>query len=647
MRRPRPSRTEMYHAYFDLERSPFSIAPDPRFLYMSERHREALAHLLWGLKSDGGFVLLTGEVGTGKTTLSRCLLEQIEDDTDLAFIINPKVTANEMLATICDELGIPVPQHEQHSARRLVDRINHRLLAAHAQGRRTVLVIDEAQNLATSVLEQIRLLTNLETSERKLLQVILIGQPELAELLRKPELRQLAQRITARYHLAPLGADELAALVQHRMNVAGARRNPFAPRALRILHRRSGGIPRLANVIADRALLGAFAEGSERVTAAIVNRAAGEVLGETDRGARWLRPMLAGAAVLVVVAALLILVPDRMLSERLPSVADDTAPVPPDSDPATGVSATGVPATGLPATGVPATGMPATGVPATSMSAAEATPAAAAADSGREDTTRSGPDESSGAPPAEATAPIPFGRADTDRSAAPPPGPLDSEAVRRVGALPISDSIDSIASLTAAEARVAAAAAVLGAWRTPVPLTAASDLCAAIGAVGLGCLRWSDDWAGLLRMDRPALLTVSSGRGGQERHVALLGLQPGTATVGLGEQRFELPLDELRDHWLGRATLFWQLPPAYREPTRLGDSSAAVDWLHDRLETLAGRTPRARTTAPFDAALEARVLGFQAREGLNVDGVAGPETWMRINALTDVGVPSLRSGALR
>ena len=294
----------MYHQHFELTRSPFSIAPDPHFLYMSERHREALAHLEWGLWA-GGFVLLTGEVGTGKTTLCRCLLERIPDDTDVAFVINPRVTAAELLTTICEELGDAPPEAEQDSVKKLVDRINGHLIEAHARNKRVVLVIDEAQNLSFDVLEQVRLLTNLETDARKLLQVILLGQPELLEMLEAPELRQLAQRVTARYHLLPLSRDELSALVHHRLVIAGARRNPFTPDALAVLHRRAAGIPRVANVIADRALLGAYAGNSLEVTAPIVARAASEVLGAQSVVRRMdTRTLLKSAALVALIAAL-------------------------------------------------------------------------------------------------------------------------------------------------------------------------------------------------------------------------------------------------------------------------------------------------------------------------------------------------------
>jgi general secretion pathway protein A len=266
----------MYLSYFGLTEAPFSIAPDPRYLYMSKRHQEALAHLLFGLRGDGGFVLLTGEVGAGKTTVCRCLLEQVPEDCDLAYIFNPKLTVEELLAALCTEFRIELPAG-QLSVKQLVDAINTFLLDGHAKGRHAVLIIDEAQNLSADVLEQMRLLTNLETHRRKLLQIILIGQPELATMLERPSLRQLAQRVVARYHLDPLNQDELAAYIRHRLEVAGAPRALFPKRLMRALYRYSGGVPRVLNLLCDRALLGTYVEGKSLVDAKTLARAAQEV----------------------------------------------------------------------------------------------------------------------------------------------------------------------------------------------------------------------------------------------------------------------------------------------------------------------------------------------------------------------------------
>jgi general secretion pathway protein A len=296
----------MYLSFFGLNEKPFAITPDPRYLYLSERHAEALAHLLYGINEAGGFVQLTGEVGTGKTTTIRSLLAQTPKNAEVALILNPRMTAPEFLLTICEEIGIGVPDSAEQSLKDLVDILNDYLLKAHAGGRRVVLVVDEAQNLATEVLEQVRLLTNLETNTQKLLQIILIGQPELRDLLDRNELRQLAQRVTGRYHLDPLSADETVAYVRHRLRVAGATTDIFTAPALSEVYRLSGGIPRVINVIADRALLGAYTQDKHRVDGSLVRAAAAEVFGK-QFAAPWLPWAGAAAAgvALVITGVLL------------------------------------------------------------------------------------------------------------------------------------------------------------------------------------------------------------------------------------------------------------------------------------------------------------------------------------------------------
>ena len=272
----------MYTSFFGLNEKPFSITPDPRYLFMSARHGEALAHLVYGVTESGGFVQLTGEVGTGKTTLVRTLLlNRMPDNADVAVVLNPQITAHEFLLTICEELSIDVPV-QQDSIKALTDALNRHLLNAHANGRRTILVVDEAQNLAPAVLEQVRLLTNLETSKQKLLQIILIGQPELRELLARNDLRQLAQRITGRYHLEPLTRDETAQYIEHRLRVAGALGEVIDNSAKKEVFRLSEGVPRLINVICDRALLGAYSQEARIITRRLIKRAAAEVSGELN-----------------------------------------------------------------------------------------------------------------------------------------------------------------------------------------------------------------------------------------------------------------------------------------------------------------------------------------------------------------------------
>ena len=301
----------MYTSFFGLNERPFSITPDPRYLYMSERHAEALAHLIYGVKESGGFIQLTGEVGTGKTTLVRSLLQQLPDFADVAVVLNSQLSRVEFLSSICEELHIGLPE-QRNSIKALTDVLNAYLLTNHSLGRRTILIVDEAQNLRVDVLEQVRLLTNLETAKQKLLQIILIGQPELRELLARNDMRQLAQRITGRYHLEPLTRAESGAYIEHRLKVAGAIGPIFSAAAKRELFRLSGGVPRMINVIGDRALLGAYTIEEREVTPELIREAVAEVYDRPPVGfGFWRRPWWAhpaslfglGAAGLLIVLA--------------------------------------------------------------------------------------------------------------------------------------------------------------------------------------------------------------------------------------------------------------------------------------------------------------------------------------------------------
>lgn len=324
----------MYARFFGLRQQPFSIAPDPRYLYMSERHREALAHLLYGVRGGGGFVLLTGEIGAGKTTVCRCFLEQIPKRCNVAYIFNPKQTVTELLRSVCDEFRIP-QRAEGATVKDYVDALNGFLLQTHAVGQTSVLIIDEAQNLSADVLEQLRLLTNLETNERKLLQIILIGQPELRTMLARPELEQLAQRVIARFHLAALTPKETVQYIRHRLGVAGLNRPlPFDRDALKRIHQLSRGVPRRINLLCDRALLGAYAGNKPAVDAAIVEKAAGEVFegplppDASAPRAAWQRPALAAAVIAGLGLAIWAGVAIERRSLRHAAAASASAPAP-------------------------------------------------------------------------------------------------------------------------------------------------------------------------------------------------------------------------------------------------------------------------------------------------------------------------------
>lgn len=274
----------MYTRYFGLTEKPFAIAPNPRYLFMSELHREALAHLLYGISSEGCIILLTGDVGTGKTTVCRCLIDQLPATTNIAMILNPKLTIMDLFKTICEELKIPIPAGIP-SVKTYIDQLNAYLLETHSKGRNTALIIDEAQNLDIEILEQLRLLTNLETNTNKLLQIVLIGQPELQQILCDPKLSQINQRITTRYHLEPLQSTDIKAYIQHRLTIAGgnSRNVLFSKKAIQYLANISKGIPRVINILCDHALLGAYANNRDHVSLKIMKMAAHELTAITSR----------------------------------------------------------------------------------------------------------------------------------------------------------------------------------------------------------------------------------------------------------------------------------------------------------------------------------------------------------------------------
>ncbi|WP_019530139.1 ExeA family protein [Dasania marina] len=302
----------MYKAYFGLSELPFSIAPDPSYLYMSDKHREALAHLIYGVGDQGGFVVLTGEVGTGKTTVCRSVLQQLPDNANIAFIINPRQSINQLLQSIFSELNIPY--REGMTSKAMIDRLNGYLLGAHAQGRNTILIIDEAQNLSVDILEQLRLLTNLETDEKKLLQLVLLGQPELNDILARDDMRQLAQRITARHHLSPLSKAEVAEYIQHRLSVAQCHSEIFSRAAINKIYKFSGGVPRLINLLCDRCMLGVYSNNAAIVDGRVVNKAAKEIFSQYKIKKSWPKPLLFASALAVIILLLTFLFKNNYLA---------------------------------------------------------------------------------------------------------------------------------------------------------------------------------------------------------------------------------------------------------------------------------------------------------------------------------------------
>ncbi|ODS65238.1 MAG: peptidoglycan-binding protein [Acidovorax sp. SCN 65-108] len=585
----------MYAPFFGLQHPPFSIAPDPRYLFMSERHREALAHLLYGLDAGGGFVLLTGEVGAGKTTVCRCFLEQIPSHCNVAYIFNPKLTVRELLRSICDEFGVPhkptVPGGVE-TVKDYIDPLNASLLAAHAAGRNTVLIIDEAQNLSADVLEQLRLLTNLETSERKLLQIILIGQPELRAMVAKPSMEQLAQRVIARFHLGALSPQETQQYIAHRLAVAGLTGPlPFDRGALRRVHALSHGVPRRINLLCDRALLGAYAAGARQVNRAIVNRAAREVFDA---------PASAAAARSARQAGL-----PRWALAGLGAVAGAAA-----------VAAAGWGMGVWPAhRGGPqvATTGPGAAVAQGAASSLGAKPPAAAA--------------SAAVLPASAAA--------------------ASAPVAAAPAVPASSAAPSSALDQFMQAQPATDApawqALASAWGAALP--AGADACATLPREGLRCYRNRRAGLNLVRqIDRPVLLALYPSEEAEAPvSVLLRGLDGDNATLEGGGRSLRVPVAELAQVWRGEIATLWRAPVGMPDRGEITDSPAGAAWLDQRLASKAagGSGPGSKPVTP--AQRQSRIHRFQLAQGVTPDGRAGPLTLMLLNRATGVNEPRLRN----
>ena len=593
----------MYAPFFGLKQEPFSIAPDPRYLFMSERHREALAHLLYGVGGGGGFVLLTGEIGAGKTTVCRCFLEQIPRRCNVAYIFNPKLTVEELLKSVCDEFRIPRPAPPPRpTVKDYVDWLNEFLLKTHAVGQNNVLIIDEAQNLSADVLEQLRLLTNLETNERKLLQIILIGQPELRTMLARPELEQLAQRVIARYHLKALSEQESIQYIRHRLIVAGLTSAlPFDRAAMQRVHQLARGVPRRINLLCDRALLGAYAHGRPQIDGAMVERAAAEVFDEpesvrpperTKKPARSARTLaLAGGFGLLAGAALF----------GALTVARDG--------------------------GLPTLESAFAKAPASAPSAPAAARTAKATDRGPS------------APPARPAA---------ASSGAPPASGGTAAAEGGVVATLSMASVSTSASAPADGGERPLLRDEQEAWRDlatawKLDLANAPEPCLAAQRQQVHCFRTSGSLAQIRQLDRPVILTLHPGAGDEAVYAQLTGLAPTGATLRVGRASQTVALPTLARLWRGEWGTLWRAPPGYGErPLDGAGAGAATEWLQATLARVDGQSlPAEGGREVRVAALRSRVSAFQLAQGLKPDGLAGPVTLMHLNRAAGIDEPRL------
>lgn len=561
----------MYQEFFGLNEKPFSITPNPRFLYLSDQHKEALAHLVYGTDESGSFALLTGDVGTGKTTLCRTLVEQAPDDVNLALILNPLLTPTELLATICDEFSIDY-YRQSDSRKPLLDALNEYLLEVYSRGERAVLIIDEAQNLDAPTLEQIRLLTNLETGEHKLLKIILIGQPELREVLEDESLTQLAQRITARYHLPPLNREETDLYIEHRLNVAGANRQIFNNKAKDELFKHSKGIPRVTNVIAERALLGAYAKGTRTINRGLIRNAIAEVLGrggkaKLDMPAYLLISSIALASLSFVLAGWT-MYKSGETEHTTPMAAIESGTLPEQASQADAVASV-----------------------ETSASSNEVAVASIAADEAL-------------------TAPV----VKEDFAAFSMATDLQS-LLDEYG--DTEQAFDTLFQL----------------WGLPATQLEGDTACMRAESNGLACIYETGGLENLVNYNRPAVLELIDDFGKKRMAVAST-IDETTITLDMAGNLHTFSLSELQDRWRGNFVLFWRLPPEGSKLLESGMQNSDVAWLAGRLDILDGLEPLEYDNT-FSENLEQRIMQYQSDRGLPADGKADPRTLIKLAAEVD------------
>ncbi len=580
----------MYHDYFGLNEQAFSIAVNPRYLYMSQQHKEALAHLLYGVRG-GGFVMLTGEVGTGKTTIVRSLLEQLPKNAEIAIILNPMANVIELLQTISDELGAPYMTDEL-SVKSLTDALHHKLLENHRNGKNTVLLIDEAQLLEADVLEQIRLLTNLETSTQKLLQIILVGQPELNDLLALPRLRQLSQRIVARFHLRPLTLEETEYYIEHRLQVAGLKegRNPFSPTIIKRIHQFSGGIPRIINVICERTLIGAYGHNKQHIDDQILGLAKREVLGERKQVSAkqvaeefkykvelpdlkevfkkyyWQITAVIGAAVFACLMLLIVLL------LRSP---ENQSPV---------------------ITSIPTQDTEAVEENAQEVPKVETTP--------------------------EIQEPLPTQvLAESSPEAILPPLNNDAPLTTEVN-FALNQKFD-ISDKGLSESVYFNYLGFELSNRTPP--------CWQMSRQGYECKQAKfDTWDDVVKLNRPLILTLIT----PEKffsYAVLAGLNESSALiVNEDGTPLNVPLSEIGPLWTGKTLYVWNKPEGFKKPLKVGDSSPLVADVAEKFALL-DEQDKPLTKNNFNQPLVRRVKIFQSTHGITDDGILGQRTLMKLN----------------
>jgi general secretion pathway protein A len=594
----------MYNRFFGFKERPFKLVPNPEYLYLSRIHEEVLAHLNYAVGYGEGFVEITGEVGTGKTTLCRMFLESLDENTEAAYIFNPKLDALQLLKAINDEFGIP---SDTNSTKTLIDRLNAFLLEKKSQGKYVILLVDEAQNLSADVLEQLRLLSNMETTTSKLLQIILVGQPELGDLLETEALRQLNQRITLSCHLVPLSASEMQEYIRHRIHIAS--RKPglaFTAGAYRSIFNYSHGVPRLINIVCDRTLLTAFAMGKHRITQAIVKRAIRELEGKSKRSVKplFFREKLIIGLLVVLVILVAGLVVGQMMSNRTRGM--DDAPVVHHKI---------------------ETADPESAVDGALEAAGETTP--------------------------EAVAPSPEPEP-LSASAEPVSAPVvpSVETTASVDPAPIRNLEQVLASTAAVNSRIAALTAVLRQWKVPHPLSAGpvevtdSDTLFRLSArrSDLEVLRAKGSLTLIKKLNLPAILEFPSPDGSGSRFMALVGFADDEIRMSDGDGTFSVAPASLVGRWNGVAHIFWKNYFNYTGVIPISSPGEVILSLKVHLKALG--FPIATMTAAYDTTTRLAVEAIQARNGLHVDGLVGPMTMIVLyNEDPSLNSPRLAGGS--
>ena len=571
----------IYLQHFALKREPFSIVPDPEFLYPSQQHRQAVAHLKYGLDREGGFILLTGEVGTGKTTLTRTMLQRIPAHVRVAYVLNSKLNETDLLASICDELAIKRQKSKNLSFSKIcIDALNQDLLASHAKGQKTLIVIEEAQNLSADVLETLRLLSNLETNTHKLLHILLVGQPELLEILGQKQLRQLNQRVVSRFHLLPLDQSELPNYINHRLHHAGAAGPIFDQGCIKMLFRLTKGVPRLINLICHQSLLAAYSLGAKSVSPALVKDASVEILSGLDNG----KPSTSNKPLIVLLLLVLVMVSVFIFLPR--STLDSLAFL-------VAIDKTNAEIVTAKAENIVSKGTGPTAEDLNENYNELLVVNDLVTDSDEQSDTLS------------------F---------------IVEESIIGSGFTETSNPLVNL----------------LAAWSVASSEVYSPEAFAGIATTfGLQSEKVTQAAPWMLNaIDRPGIVVLNE-NGGLLKSYLLTYIDDNSVTLKMKNGEIDLDLDQFKDRWTGSFLYLWR-PHKEFDLLMQGDTDQlAMSWLQEKLSMDDEGIEKVIAGGRYTEAVKDQVVGFQRRHGLKADGIVGRETLMRLNELFDDEIPRL------